>query len=725
MARSLAGAMDLGDLLRRILVWLDPEQQHDSSARLWLLAEGHAEPLVRHPAGRVLPAVPMEIVSRVASGSIGSIVSHDGADLVSLSTEEETLGVLEIRPGLVDGRTRLAQVAGVAGARIGSLATAQRQRERLPANVPIAGNAQEIQDVVSAFAAEARRLLDHDRLSIYLLTPDGAALERFAVATSPIQPGEGDVIPLEQVGLTRVIKKNEPLVSADFGSDDRILGLEDSVIARAGFHGLVSVPLRVAAKPFGILNFVSKTAGFYAEADIAVAQQIADEVSVFLQNLRLQDAIRTAVEREAITRERNRVAHEFHDTLAQMLSLIAARAFELLEDPSLPDGAVRGHAEAIQQLSQAAIEDARRTLRDMLPSQLENASLVEAIESALDQMRQEEGIVASLSVDGDIDRLPESSQIAVFRIFSEAIANVRRHAGATTVAVHVVESAEELRVSICDNGGGIRADILHGNATTFGIETMRERSRAVGGRLVISSTPGSGTEVFLHLPSRQQPAKRHINNDRMVEGPGLTRVLIVDDHPMFREGLGKVLSQDVGVRLVGEAGTGKDAITQVAMKRPDVVLLDLDLPDCSGIDLIGRIVDASPSTAVVIVSAFAGTETVAAAIQAGARGYVQKISKPRVVIDAVHAAMNDDMVLTPSVQPPPQNSFETLTPRELEVLKGIALGKTNAEIGGELFIADKTVERVVATIASKLRAKNRAHAVAKGVAWKLVDARQM
>src|SRR5207302_1384262 len=124
----------------------------------------------------------------------------------------------------------------------GGLITAQRQRERLP-HVPVTDNAQEIQEVISEFAAQAKGLLEHDRLSIYLLTPDGEALERFAVATSPVIPGEGDILPLEQVGLTRVVKSNEPLVSADFGQDDRILGLEDSIIARAGFHGLVSVPL--------------------------------------------------------------------------------------------------------------------------------------------------------------------------------------------------------------------------------------------------------------------------------------------------------------------------------------------------------------------------------------------------------------------------------------------------------------------------------------------------
>ena len=164
--------------------------------------------------------------------------------------------------------------------------------------------------MVSDFAAQAGRLLEHDRLSAYLLTPNRQAFERFAVATSPIVPGEGVVIPFEELGLRHIVITNRALVSEDLAADPRIVGREDRVIARAGFHGLLSVPLRREGRPIGVLNFVSKTPGFYREEDIPIAQQIADQVGVFLENLRRQRQMRALVMQEATERERARLSRD-------------------------------------------------------------------------------------------------------------------------------------------------------------------------------------------------------------------------------------------------------------------------------------------------------------------------------------------------------------------------------------------------------------------------------
>src|SRR4029079_786345 len=127
---------------------------------------------------------------------------------------------------------------------------------------PLAGEgASDAAALMATFASEAKRLLDHDRLSAYLLTADGRAFERFAVAAAPIIPGEGVIIPFEDVGLRHVVMTTRPLVSADLANDPRIVGREDRVIARAVFRGLISVPLRLGGRPFGVLNFVSRTPG--------------------------------------------------------------------------------------------------------------------------------------------------------------------------------------------------------------------------------------------------------------------------------------------------------------------------------------------------------------------------------------------------------------------------------------------------------------------------------
>jgi GAF domain-containing protein len=116
--------------------------------------------------------------------------------------------------------------------------------------------ASDVASLMAAFAVEAKRQLAHDRLSAYLLTCQGRAFERFAVATSPIVPGEGVIIPFEDLGLRHVVITNRALVSVDLSTDPRVVGREDRVIAAAGFHGLLSVPLRVQGRPIGVLNFV-------------------------------------------------------------------------------------------------------------------------------------------------------------------------------------------------------------------------------------------------------------------------------------------------------------------------------------------------------------------------------------------------------------------------------------------------------------------------------------
>ena len=222
-------------------------------------------------------------------------------------------------------------------------------------------------------------------------------------------------------------------LSEDLAVDERIRGREDSVIAHAGFHGLLSVPLRIDGRPIGILNFVSRVAGFYTPDDLPLAQQMADQVAVFFQNLRLEHSVRVAIERESIQRERNRLAREFHDTLAQSLSDIVLKSQMLTESLRTAGARERSLAQDLRERSLTALDQTRKAISDLFAAELEarpaETTLRETLESAL----RDCGAELSVDIRGDLSRIPIGVQAVLLRIVQEDAANVRRHADASRV----------------------------------------------------------------------------------------------------------------------------------------------------------------------------------------------------------------------------------------------------------------------------------------------------
>jgi DNA-binding NarL/FixJ family response regulator len=203
------------------------------------------------------------------------------------------------------------------------------------------------------------------------------------------------------------------------------------------------------------------------------------------------------------------------------------------------------------------------------------------------------------------------------------------------------------------------------------------------------------------------------------------RVLVVDDHPLYREALCRTLEREGDVRVVGHVGTGQEAIAAAKRLHPDLVLVDVELPDMSGIDVVRRLSPLEHPPLALMVSAFPESGHVVAAMKAGARGYLAKTADGETLVEAMRAVARGATIFdSPSgagLWTPRQ--LAQLTRRELDVLRLVGDGKTNAEIADELCLAKKTVERIVATAVAKLRARNRAHAVAKAVALKVIDVR--
>ncbi|MGH9179881.1 MAG: response regulator [Acidimicrobiales bacterium] len=200
------------------------------------------------------------------------------------------------------------------------------------------------------------------------------------------------------------------------------------------------------------------------------------------------------------------------------------------------------------------------------------------------------------------------------------------------------------------------------------------------------------------------------------------RVVVADDHPIVREGMRLLFQSRPDVEIVGEAGTGGDAVALAAATVPDVVIMDVHMPGLNGIEATRRVVAENPSVGVLVVTMYDDDETVFAAMRAGARGYLLKGAEQDEIVAAVTAVSRGDAlfgapvaarILSYFAQPLPgwKSAFPELTERERQVLDLVASGRNNPAIGQALGMSTKTVANNVSNILTKLHAADRAEAI--------------
>jgi DNA-binding NarL/FixJ family response regulator len=204
--------------------------------------------------------------------------------------------------------------------------------------------------------------------------------------------------------------------------------------------------------------------------------------------------------------------------------------------------------------------------------------------------------------------------------------------------------------------------------------------------------------------------------------PDKIRILVADDHPVVRDGLVAILSTQPDFLVAGEASNGSEVIERAALLKPDLVLLDLEMPVMDGVQVIRELRELSPPVPALVFTAFDTDERILAAVRAGAKGYLLKGAPREEVFQAIRIVSQGNSLLQPvvaskllqhisSAEGENERGFETLTERELEVLRLLGQGRTNREIAETLVITERTVKFHVSAILNKLGAGNRTEAV--------------
>jgi len=242
------------------------------------------------------------------------------------------------------------------------------------------------------------------------------------------------------------------------------------------------------------------------------------------------------------------------------------------------------------------------------------------------------------------------------------------------------------------------------------------------------------------MPKRR-PVSKRVNGSRLADPRGVDgneksraaerrlRILVADDHAVVRLGIIALLETQPGFDLVGEASSCLQCCEKAAALKPDVVILDLEMGDCGGVQAIERLAEADPEARVVVFSVHVNDCLVSDVIRSGALGYVPKSASPRHLVDAVRTVCSGNSYLDPGISSlvmarlSPRNGRANpadLSPRESSVLRLLAEGKRNKEIADTLFISERTVKFHVRALMQKLDARNRTEAVTKAITEGLV-----
>lgn len=354
--------------------------------------------------------------------------------------------------------------------------------------------------------------------------------------------------------------------------------------------------------------------------------------------------------------ERRRIARDLHDITGQKLALqcIALSRMTRLLSPTANDETREAITQCLD-LTNQIVEEIRTLSYLLHPPLLDELGLPAAVKWYAQGFQKRTGIRTDVDVTRSLPRLRADAEVALFRVVQESLTNVHRYSGSPTAYVRITSDEDEYKVEVGDFGRGMKVEqnsLPNGETAPLGvgIQGMRQRIRQLSGTLEIFSKLGKGTVVIASLPILKLalPIDKNLaadtapdvaSSDKRESGT-TQRILVADDHEMLRRGLRSMLEKELDLRICGEAKDGIEAVEKALTLKPDLVILDINMPSLNGLAVVRQILRSRPETRILVFTVHDSEQTLQESFNAGAHGFLSKGKAGRDLIDAVRSVLS-------------------------------------------------------------------------------------
>ncbi|EEM47804.1 Response regulator receiver [Bacillus thuringiensis serovar pakistani str. T13001] len=413
------------------------------------------------------------------------------------------------------------------------------------------------------------------------------------------------------------------------------------------------------------------------------------------------------VERITLLEERDRLSKDLHDTMGHSYTSIIMGMETLRIELKSKEG--EQQLDSLLQLARNSMEEVRLYLHQLDLSQ-ESPPLATTLQQLTEEFKKHAKVNVRTRIIGEEYMVSKQSKMTLYRSLQESLTNAVRHGHSTEIIVSLHFEPQQIRLDVQDNGCGVE-EWKDG----FGLTAMKERVSQSQGRVIVYSKKGEGTLISCVLPKQVQLSNKQI------------RLCIVDDHSFIRESLHTILSGLEDLQVVGMAEDGEQALELCGRLKPDVVLMDLEMPNLDGIHATKMIKKRWPEIRVLILSTFQNTERAKEIIRNGADGYVLKSIDSRELAESIRLVYRGGAMITHDLfhrmweENKETGLFESrsdgieygLTKRELEILELLSQGSRYKTIASTLYLSNGTVRNYASNLYEKLGVKNREEAVQK------------